>query len=256
MPGPRSTLVSVTDSAYTPTRLLFLDAAAKPATIQRSLTVTRSGRPVGYDAEGIAAVRDGYWLAVEGSATTPNLIVRLDSRGEVQQEIPLPADVAAAITTNGLEGISVVGKDVWVAVQRPLKGETFARIGKYSGGTWSWLAYPLDTAPVGWTGLSEIVAVPHGGFAVVERDNQRGPAATIKKVYAFDVPKSWTGVPSVRKKLVKDLLPALRADHGWVQDKVEGLAIAGNGQTYAVTDNDAIDDATGETVFLRLGDIL
>jgi hypothetical protein len=41
-----------------------------------------------------------------------------------------------------------------------------------------------------------------------------------------------------------------------VQDKVEGLAVGGDGQTYAVTDNDAIDDATGETVFLRLGRIL
>ncbi|MEU8818000.1 esterase-like activity of phytase family protein [Actinoplanes sp. NPDC048796] len=77
----------------------------------------------------------------------------------------------------------------------------------------------------------------------------------MKKVYEFDVPATWTGVPAVRKKLVKDLLPALKAGHGWVQDKVEGLAIAGNGQAYAVTDNDALDDATGETVFLRLGRI-
>ncbi|WP_306214229.1 esterase-like activity of phytase family protein [Actinoplanes sp. RD1] len=253
VPGTRSALVSVTDSAYTPTRILGVSVAGSPATITSELTVTKNGEPIGYDAEGIAAVRGGYWLAVEGSATTPNMLVRLNTRGEVQQEIPLPADVAAAITTNGLEGISVTGKDVWVAVQRPLKGETFARIGKYSGGTWSWLAYPLDTAAVGWTGLSELVAVPSGGFAVIERDNQRGPAAAIKKVYRFDVPASWTGVPTVRKRLVKDLLPALRADHGWVQDKVEGLAIAGNGQAYAVTDNDAIDDATGETVFLRLG---
>ena len=91
---------------------------------------------------------------------------------------------------------------------------------------------------------------------MIERDNQRGPAAAIKKVYRFDVPATWTGVPAVKKKLVKDLLPALRADHGWTQDKVEGLAIAGNGQTYAVTDSDAVDDATGETVFLRLGRLL
>jgi hypothetical protein len=31
------------------------------------------------------------------------------------------------------------------------------------------------------------------------------------------------------------------------------VAIAGNGQVYAVTDNDGLGDATGETVFLRLG---
>jgi hypothetical protein len=65
-----------------------------------------------------------------------------------------------------------------------------------------------------------------------------------------------TGFPTVRKRLVKDLLPALRSDHGWVQDKVEGRTIGGDGRTYAVTGNDALDDATGETLFLRLGKLL
>ncbi|GGN29439.1 hypothetical protein FHR83_007729 [Actinoplanes campanulatus] len=41
-----------------------------------------------------------------------------------------------------------------------------------------------------------------------------------------------------------------------MQDKVEGLAVAGDGRTYTVTDNDGIDDATGETVFLDLGRLL
>ena len=100
------------------------------------------------------------------------------------------------------------------------------------------------------------MAIDRDTFAVIERDNQRGPQASIKKIYAFDVPAGWTGLPTVRKRLVADLLPALRADRGWVQDKVEGLAVGGDGRTYAVTDNDAVDDATGETVFLRLGHLL
>jgi hypothetical protein len=29
--------------------------------------------------------------------------------------------------------------------------------------------------------------------------------------------------------------------------------VAGDGQVYAITDNDALQDATGETVLLRLG---
>ena len=256
VPGRPNRLVSVTDSAYSPTRLLTIDTGPRPAAIVAELTVTKDGQPIGYDAEGVAALRTGgYWLAVEGSAAKPNLLVRLDARGAVQQEIPLPPEVAAAVTTNGLEGVAVSGPDVWVAVQRPLKGETTTRIGRYSGGVWSWLAYPLDVAP-GTVGLSELVAVDRDTFAVIERDNQRGPAAAVKRIYRFDVPRTWTGVPVVSKRLVRDLLPALRADHGWVQDKVEGLAVAGNGQTYAVTDNDAIDDATGETVFLRLGRLL
>ena len=262
VPGQRSRLVSVTDSAYSPTRILTIDTAARPAEITGQLTVTKDGAPVGYDAEGLVARRGGgYWLASEGSAATPNLLVRLDGRGRVQQEIALPADIAAAVTSNGFEGVAETPGAVWVAVQRPLRTDpaTVARIGRYdvATGAWSWLAYPLDAAPVGWTGLSELVAVDGDTFAVIERDNQRGPQASIKKIYAFDVPAAgWTGLPAVRKRLVNDLLPALRADNGWVQDKVEGLAVGGDGRTYAVTDNDAVDDATGETVLLRLGRLL
>ncbi len=188
------------------------------------------------------------------------MLVRLNAAGAVQEEIPLSADVAAAVTTNGLEGVAEAGTSVWVAVQRTIKGDpaNTNRIGRYDTvtRTWSWLLYPADIAPVGWSGLSEIVAVDGNTFAVIERDNQRGTLASIKKIYEFDVPVTWTGTPTVTKKLVKDVLPALRADNGWVQDKLEGLAVAGNGHTYAVTDNDAIDDATGETVFLDLGRLL
>ncbi|GAA2666707.1 esterase-like activity of phytase family protein [Actinoplanes palleronii] len=253
-------LVAVTDSAYSPTRILGLSTSGR---IDSQLTVTKDGAPVGYDAEGLVARKGGgYWLAVEGTGAgkNPNLLVRLNAAGQVQEEIPLSADVAAAVTSNGLEGVAETGTSVWVAVQRTIKGDpaNTARIGRYDTvtKTWSWLLYPLDTAPVGWTGLSELVAVDRNTFAVIERDNQRGTLASIKKIYRFDVPATWTGTPAVTKKLVKDVLPALEADNGWVQDKLEGLAVAGNGRTYAVTDNDAIDDATGETVFLDLGRLL
>ena len=36
-------------------------------------------------------------------------------------------------------------------------------------------------------------------------------------------------------------------------DKVEGTALAADGRFYVVTDNDGIEDATGETRFIRLG---
>ncbi|GAA4722074.1 hypothetical protein [Phytohabitans rumicis] len=58
-------------------------------------------------------------------------------------------------------------------------------------------------------------------------------------------------MPTASKRLLADLLPALAADHGWMQDKVEGPTIGGDGQWYAVTDNDVLDDAAGE-MFLRL----
>ena len=49
------------------------------------------------------------------------------------------------------------------------------------------------------------------------------------------------------------MLPALRATNGWTQEKLEGLTVGGDGQVYAITDNDGVLDATGETVLLRLG---
>ncbi|GAA4964103.1 esterase-like activity of phytase family protein [Actinoplanes utahensis] len=260
VPGRRDRLATVTDAVYTPTRILGLTTGG---VIDSQITVTKDGQPVGYDAEGLVVRKaGGYWLAVEGTGAgkDPDLLVRLNARAEVQEEIPLPADVAAAITANGLEGVTEAGTNVWVAVQRTLKGDPVntARIGRYDtiAKTWSWLLYPLDTAPTGWTGLSELVAVDADTFAVIERDNQRGALAAIKRIYTFDVPKTWTGTPTVSKKLVKDLLPLLQAGNGWVQDKVEGLAVAGDGRTYAVTDNDGLDDATGETVFLNLGRLL
>jgi hypothetical protein len=260
VPGRRDRLASVTDAVYTPTRILGLTTGG---VIDSDLTVTKDGEPVGYDVEGLVVRKaGGYWLAVEGTGAgkEPNLLVRLNARGQVQEEIPLSADVAAAITSNGLEGVTEVGTSVWVAVQRAIKGDpaNTARIGRYDTvtRTWSWLLYPLDAAPTGWVGLSELVAVDENTFAVIERDNQRGPLAAIKRIYTFDVPATWTGTPTVTKKLVKDLLPLLKSDGGWVQDKVEGLAVAGNGRTYAVTDNDGLDDSTGETVFLDLGRLL
>ncbi|WP_246278149.1 esterase-like activity of phytase family protein [Phytohabitans rumicis] len=192
--------------------------------------------------------------------------MRLRADGSVAEEVPLPDGVAAAVTTNGIEGVAVTGsgsgEQVWVAIQRELRGDPkgLVRIGRYTVATkkWAWLAYPLDAAPSGgWVGLSELVAVDSDTFAVVERDNRRGPAAQVKRVYVFDVPAGFgSGLPTVTKRLAADLLPLLRAGNGWVQDKVEGLAIGGDGRTYAVTDNDGVDDSTGETVFLRLGRLL
>jgi hypothetical protein len=50
------------------------------------------------------------------------------------------------------------------------------------------------------------------------------------------------------------MLPIMRATNGWTLDKLEGFAIAKDGTAYAVTDNDGVDEATGETQFFRLGE--
>lgn len=96
-------------------------------------------------------------------------------------------------------------------------------------------------------------------FALIERDNQRGPKATIKWITEISIqgltPVAQGGVfPTVPKVLVRDLLADLNRTRGWTQDRVEGLAITKRGKTWVVTDNDGVDDSTGETLFFGLGD--
>jgi len=137
------------------------------------------------------------------------------------------------------------------------------RIGVYTpaNGSWGFVHYPLDapeSSAGGWVGLSEIVAVTDDEFMVIERDNQGGPNAAIKRLYTFSLdgvtpaPAGETA-PVVSKRLARDLLPNLAGTGGWTLDKLEGLTIASDGQIYAVTDNDGVDDAVGEPRFLRLG---
>ncbi|MGV0383761.1 esterase-like activity of phytase family protein [Corynebacterium sp. 22_2729] len=193
--------------------------------------------------------------------------------------------VTSAKDANGVE-------QLFVAVQRPLwkdpeakkleaaEGENTTRIGKYDTKTktWQWFGYELEK-PAGkgdWMGLSEITALDDKHLLVIERDKLNGPDAKVKRVMKVTLPEGGESLgqdagqgagagkaqganggtlPMVKKELAVDVLPRLRATNGWTQEKLEGFTIAADGQMYAVTDNDALEDATGETVFLRLGKV-
>ena len=148
-------------------------------------------------------------------------------------------------------------EEVFVAIQRSWDGTSWTRIARYvpSTNTWDFAAYPLDAGSS--VGLSEIVAVGPDQYAVIERDNQGGPTAVVKRIYRFSlagysfVPISSSADPAlVAKVLVNDLLDELRAPGGRVIEKVEGLTVDAAGQTFLNTDNDAED---GESQFFRLG---
>lgn len=51
------------------------------------------------------------------------------------------------------------------------------------------------------------------------------------------------------------MLPDLKSTGGYVLDKVEGLAILPSGEAFVVTDNDGVDDASGETMFWSIGPV-
>jgi hypothetical protein len=279
VPGEPGKLYAASDSAYATGRIYTLDVRRSPAVIRDVLEVSDASGEVaeGLDIEGLAARRGGgFWVANEGKTGTGNALLRLDRDGGIAETVPLPAEIAAKVGKWGLEGVTVTGKRrserVYVALQRPLwadstakepgvDGASTARIGRYTPATgeWEWFGYDLEPTSVGgdWLGLSEITAVDDDTLAVIERDKQNGTTAAIKRVYTIELPRRGTTglspVTPLRKRLAYDLLPALQRTNGWTQEKLEGFTIGADGHAYAVTDNDGLDDATGETVFLDLG---
>ncbi|KPF70671.1 alkaline phosphatase [Bosea sp. AAP35] len=268
-------LHAVTDSAYSPSRILEIDPTQKPAKITGAITVTKAGKPVAYDLEGIAArAGGGFWLASEGNPEakdkpTSNILLRVSAAGEVEEEIMLPEELAKQATRFGFEGVAVTGsgaeETIWLAVQREWKDDPKgkAKILAYKPVTKSWgvLHYPLTAPTAGaWMGLSELTALGDDRFAVIERDNLFG-AKAVKTLATFSVkgltpaPIGSTTIPTVEKKLLRDLTPDLMAKGGYGLDKVEGMAVDRDGGVFVVTDNDGVDDSSGETQFFAFGKI-
>jgi hypothetical protein len=273
-------LYAVSDAFLARGFVYTLDVTQRPARIVERLEVTGIADGV-LDLEGIAVGPDGaFWLGSEGNASSkPNLVLKVDATsGAILQSIELPPGLVDRRRSNGIEGIAVTGaagaEVVYVAIQRawPNEGDTDGvntKIGRYdvATGTWGFVHYPLQ--PVGqgdWIGLSELTALPDGTFAVIERDKGWGPStgfnAELKALFRVDLAGAEfrafddaSGLVTIGKSLVANLLPQIAARSIWTAEKLEGFAVAADGRTYAVTDNDGVDDATGETVFLRLGHI-
>lgn len=263
---------AVNDSFFSSQPTIFtIDATRKPALITDALRITRDGAPAQkLDIEGIANDGEGgFWLASEGNSDKlySHAILRVNKKGEIKQEIGLPEELRANEIRFGFEGIATIGEGddltLWMAVQREWKDdeEGFVKLVSYKPATKEWGAvrYPLDKSDAGWVGLSEISV--HGGYAyIIERDNLVGEAAKIKKLYRVALsdlkPAALGGeLPAVAKEEVRDFIPELKALNGYVVDKVEGFAVDAAGNGYVVTDNDGVDDSSGETLFFSIGAI-
>ena len=280
-PKDANRLYAASDSAYANGWVYTVDASKQPAVITERRAVKRDGAQAeDLDIEGISVAADGgFWIASEGKKGKDNRLFHTDKDLNITSTVELPADVAEHIGKWGLEGVTSTKdangvEQLFVAVQRPLwkdpeakdrealEGENTTRIGKYDTKTkkWKWFGYELEK-PAGkgdWMGLSEITALDDKHLLVIERDKLNGPDAKVKRVMKVTLPEGGAegdALPMVKKELAVDVLPKLRATNGWTQEKLEGFTIAADGQMYAVTDNDALEDATGETVFLRLGKV-
>lgn len=269
-PSDASKLYAVNDSFYSAQPSIFIiDASQKPAMITNVIRVTRDGAPAEkLDLEGVAVDgQGGFWLASEGNPDkdVPHAVYHIDGTGAITETIDLPEALLANQTRFGMEGITTVGEGddltLWMAVQREWADDEkgFVKLLAYKPATQEWgaVAYPLETPEKGWIGLSEITANGDSVY-IVERDNQIGEAAKLKKLYKValsDMQPAPIGseLPVVEKQEAADLLPLMKsASNGFVVDKIEGFTIAADGTAYAVTDNDGVDDSSGETLFFTV----
>lgn len=292
-PQDDETLYAVLDSFYQQNRILKIDISEHPAVVVDEILIRdtndvlaatttdaefdaadlaaliNADKTVNLDPEGIAALDDGFVVVSEGSGTyddagrpitSRNFLIMTDEDGVIEEVAQLPAPVNAVQLRFGFEGVAVYNDDAYVAFQRVWDGDTNVRVGVYDPDTssWTFLFYPLDAASSqagGWVGLSDITSLGGGEFLVVERDNQAGPDAAIKRLYTFDVTGLVDG-DTVTKTLVRDLLGDLAEAGGLIPEKIEGSAVTANGDVWIVNDNDGVDDNSGETQLLNLGNIL
>ena len=260
-------LYAVSDSVYGAQPSIFtIDANQKPAVITSVLRIKRDGQAAQkLDIEGIALDgKGGYWLASEGNSEKliPHALYNVNAKGEIKSEIALPKELLEGETRFGFEGVTVIGKGddttLWMAVQREWGTDEKGTVKLVSynpkSKEWGAVHYPLDKTKDGWVGLSEITA--HGDYVyIVERDNQIGDKAKLKKLYRVAIAdmkpaKIGGDLPLVKKEEAHDFLPDLKAQtNGYVVDKLEGFTFDKSGKAYAVTDNDGVDDSSGETLF-------
>ncbi|MEO0651600.1 MAG: esterase-like activity of phytase family protein [Planctomycetota bacterium] len=235
---------------------------------------------VNLDLEGISQASNGnFWVCHEGRGNlnagvsdpedrpfeSPNMILEINPAGDILDVAFPPQSVTENQFRFGFEGVAVEDGAVWVSWQRAWQNAgdpaDMARIGRFDLGTrtWSFSYYPLDDVASpngGWVGQADLVRLGDGTLVVLERDNQGGPDAAVKRVYSVANPSGAFvgGIPVVGKSLVRDLLATgtFEPFAGFAPEKIEGFAVLSNGDALLVNDNDGVDDNSGETLLIRL----
>ncbi|MCF6283069.1 MAG: esterase-like activity of phytase family protein [Candidatus Polarisedimenticolaceae bacterium] len=293
---------TVADSFYDSSRIFVVNIAEAPARINREILLKDTNgqltavdanlvngdaeMSVNLDPEGIAtSANGGFWLASEGKGTIgdllkpfefENMLLHISSDGLIKEVVTLPTEVADRQVRYGFEGVAAVmdgtTEMLYVVFQRSWRGDNDnrVRIGQYNTDTakWRFFHYELDAVESingGWVGLSDITSLGNDRFMVIERDNQGGPDAAIKRLYKFSIAgvtpladdgSDTVAYPVLTKTLVDDLMDNLAATGGLTLEKIEGLAVTADGTVLIINDNDGVDDSNGETQLLRLPNLL
>ncbi len=265
-------LYAVPDDAYA-SRVIRIRISPEGVPLEAAITadITQAGRQAYYDLEGIAhdtsaqaPAEPGFWLASEGNGRfdhddyLPNMLVQVDRQGRVLQEVRLPDEVdsplGGLISKYGFEGITVSsdGRYILAAIQGAFRDDSdaqgrFTRIARYelAQRAWEFFLYPLDVGRKSGTfvGLSELINLGGDRYAVIERDNEEGKRARVKRIYTFrlDGVAPFEGLVKKRSDLIGRIIAkTLLADTRPLGDfpKIEGLALAADGALWAGPDND------------------
>ncbi|CAB9496381.1 alkaline phosphatase [Seminavis robusta] len=282
-------LYSIEDSYYKKNRIFVINATGHPAVITAAMRIMDSDgvfadalgegdmkdalinddNTVNIDPEGIAVShKGGFWLAHEGRGTvgdgarpveSPNVLFKLSEEAVIEKVVLLPDELNEIQLRFGFEGVAEDGDYVVVAFQRAWGDEKYPRIGVYNSVSeeWKFAFYPLgqpESQNGGWVGLSDIAPLGDGHFMVLERDNQAGLDAAIKRIFVISLGdyESWDDGTTIEKHFYMDLIPEMAYFGGATLEKVEGLAVTKDGFVYVNTDNDGVEDS-GEQLFGNVG---
>jgi len=223
---------------------------------------------VNIDPEGIAATDDGFlWIASEGAGTAGdpdrpieslNFLFKVDADdGAIAEVVTLPDELNEIQVRFGLEGVAYDDGKLVAILQREWGNDPNPRVLVYDTDTSEWIGdyfYPLDEVESqngGWVGLSDIAPLGDDRFLVLERDNQGGPDAAVKRLYTIRLSPNLEDGDTLRKTFVRDLIPDFLEAGGLMPEKLEGLAVTEDG-IWVINDNDGVDDNSGETQLINL----
>ena len=227
---------------------------------------------VNLDPEGIVpASGGGFWIAAEGKGTydstlfepieSRNRIFKTNADGVITDIISLPDNVNLIQSKYGFAGIAESNGKLVVPFERDWNNEVTPRIGIFDVASrdWQFVFYDLDNAASqngGTVNLSGITAIGNDKYLVLERDDQGGSDAAIRRIYEIDLSNATDGAV-IPKSLRRDLIASgdIPAAGGQIMPKLEGLTVTADGNFYVISDNDGVEEGSGETVFKNLGNL-
>lgn len=264
-PTDPTRLFAVPDGDSPPLRIIAIEVKGDRARVVDQTVVDTDGM-TDLDVEGSAIKPDGgFWLTSEGKAgnSPPNILLEVDALGHVVRTVDLPPEIAKRMQDQGFEGVSYVAKpsggaELYVSFQAGIEGDELGvtRIGVVdpATGQWRFYGYRLEEIEDSeYSGLSDILHLGDQRFALIERDG-KGKRRALKWITTVDL-GSVTGAPPdttppvLHKRLAVNLVPQFLDAGRKVEKEIEGLAIAADGEVYAITDN----DGDRPTLLLRLG---